>query len=132
MPIVAYKIKWDTDGAKVDLPKRVEIPPNITDPDEISDYLSNLTGFCHNGFMLRDVQDMEREKKKHANPRVDRYYDLTCDSCARSRSSDFEKGMETDGKVALACAYAEGWRKIKKMTLCPDCAAAAEKERSKP
>ena len=50
-------IKYDTDGAKVKLPKRM----TITIPDDvdknyddvetyISDEISNKTGFCHKGF----------------------------------------------------------------------------------
>lgn len=125
MAMVAYKIRWDTDGEDVDLPRRVEIPPHITDLEEVSDYLSNLTGFCHKGFMVREVSD-EKPRKAHG-PRVDRYYDVTCDGCARSRSTDFEKGMERDRDVIRKLAVSEGWRKIGKKTLCPDCARKKEK-----
>ena len=51
----AVHIEWDTDNdkeLKATLPKKVSIPKNITDEDAISDYLSNLTGFCHDGFLL--------------------------------------------------------------------------------
>lgn len=50
----AINIQWDTDS-KLDLellPKEIDIPSEITDEDEISDYLSNITGFCHYGFEL--------------------------------------------------------------------------------
>lgn len=51
----AFNILWDTDGEKVKLPKEVEIPEEIAgDTDEISDYLSDQTGFCHNGFELKE------------------------------------------------------------------------------
>lgn len=30
------------------------IPEGMTDPDEISDWLSNETGYCHDGFRLVD------------------------------------------------------------------------------
>jgi len=55
---VVYNIEYDTDGAKVKLPDRLEIelPDDITDPDEIaeelSDAISDITGFCHFGFMI--------------------------------------------------------------------------------
>ncbi len=55
---VVYNIKYDTDGVKVKLPDRLEIelPDDITDPDEIAEELSNaisdITGFCHFGFMI--------------------------------------------------------------------------------
>ena len=52
--MIAYDIEWDTDGADVDLPDEIEIPPDITDEDDISDYLSDVTGFCHFGFLLRE------------------------------------------------------------------------------
>lgn len=51
----ATNILWDVDY-KSDLkklPKTIEIPNDIADDeDEISDYLSDLTGFCHNGFEI--------------------------------------------------------------------------------
>lgn len=48
----AINIKWDVDEdvKGVKLPTAIEIPENITDDDEISDYLSDITGFCHAGF----------------------------------------------------------------------------------
>ncbi len=51
----AVNIDWDVDCAEDldSLPKEVQIPAGMDDPDEISDYLSNLTGFCHKGFELR-------------------------------------------------------------------------------
>lgn len=50
----AVNIDWDVDCAEDldSLPKAVQIPAGMEDPDEISDYLSNLTGFCHKGFEL--------------------------------------------------------------------------------
>ena len=55
----ATNIKWDVDN-KEDikyLPTEVEIPPEIAeaasvDEDAISDYLSDLSGYCHWGFDL--------------------------------------------------------------------------------
>lgn len=50
----ATNIKWDTDGENINLPKEIEIPEwiDIENEDEISDYLSDTTGFCHFGFEL--------------------------------------------------------------------------------
>lgn len=51
----ATNIKWDTDGdieLMKQLPTEIEIPEGITDEEEISDYLSDKTGFCHCGFDL--------------------------------------------------------------------------------
>lgn len=49
----AVNIQWDTDGdleVLDQLPTEMEIPEGMTDPEEISDYLSDETGFCHDGF----------------------------------------------------------------------------------
>lgn len=51
----AFNIQWDTDGDMKlfnNLPKEIQIPDGITDEDDISDYISNETGFCHFGFDL--------------------------------------------------------------------------------
>lgn len=59
----AINIKWDTDGDKElfnSLPKEIEIPDYLADEvedvddycEEIEDYVSNQTGFCHFGFDL--------------------------------------------------------------------------------
>lgn len=62
----AVDIKWDVtdyDDDEFDdeacevlesLPKEMDIPEGMTDPDEISDWLSDEIGFCHNGFRLVD------------------------------------------------------------------------------
>lgn len=59
----ATDIKWDTDGVPMGLPSEVEIPEDVTEEadgdgevllDLVSDYLSDLTGFCHEGFFLEE------------------------------------------------------------------------------
>lgn len=52
--LVAINIQWDVDDNEdlERLPQRVILPEGMTDDDEISDYLSDLTGFCHYGFSL--------------------------------------------------------------------------------
>ena len=53
----ATNIKWDTDGdmeVLADLPTEIELPDGMTDEDEISDWLSDQTGFCHDGFCVVD------------------------------------------------------------------------------
>lgn len=51
----AINIKWDVDFEEdlEDLPTEMEIPNGMTDED-ISDYISDETGFCHKGFELVD------------------------------------------------------------------------------
>ena len=50
----ATDILWDVDNEEEleSLPKEVDIPVELTDEEEISDYLSELTGYCHCGFSL--------------------------------------------------------------------------------
>ena len=60
----AVNIKWDVSENDMDsdyimeclyeLPHEIEIPKDMTDMDDISDYLSDLTGFCHDGFTIID------------------------------------------------------------------------------
>ena len=50
----AINIVWDTDGENVELPNEIELPFGMVDEDEISDYISDETGFCHYGFKLED------------------------------------------------------------------------------
>ena len=37
-----------------EIPDEIEIPEGMTDMDDISDYLSDLTGFCHDSFTIID------------------------------------------------------------------------------
>ena len=52
----AVCIIWDVDYEDdlELLPKEIEIPDLMTDEDEISDYLSDTTGYCHKGFCLEE------------------------------------------------------------------------------
>lgn len=59
----AIHIKWDTDGDQElakELPDTIKIPEELANEvedlnnanEKISDYLSDVTGFCHYGFDL--------------------------------------------------------------------------------
>lgn len=51
--LMAINIKWDMDDDdSTELPETMEIPEGMEDEDEISDYLSEQTGYCHKGFDL--------------------------------------------------------------------------------
>lgn len=53
----AVHIQWDTDGDQElfdSLPSEIEIPESLTDEDEIADYLSDQTGFCHFGYQIEE------------------------------------------------------------------------------
>lgn len=62
----AINIKWDVDSQEdLDyLPTVIEIPDGMTDEEEISDYISDFTGFCHKGFELIDEQEPQTKKMK--------------------------------------------------------------------
>lgn len=49
----AVDIDWDVDCEedREFLPTEIEIPDGIED-DEIGDYLSDVTGFCHKGYRV--------------------------------------------------------------------------------
>lgn len=47
---IMWDVDYDADGEL--LPKEIEIPNGMVDEEDISDYLSDLTGFCHEGFVL--------------------------------------------------------------------------------
>ena len=50
----ATNIKWNVDDENdlERIPDELEIPEGITDEDEISDWISDTTGFLHDGFCL--------------------------------------------------------------------------------
>jgi hypothetical protein len=52
----ATNIIWGTDCEEdlEFLPTEIDIPNGMKDEDEISDYISDTTGFCHKGFALED------------------------------------------------------------------------------
>lgn len=56
--IKAVNIIWDTDDEETlkELPTEIDIPHEIEDDDDkISDYLSDETGFCHKGYLLKRI-----------------------------------------------------------------------------
>ena len=55
---IIYDIQWDTDGDEniaAALPKCMMVPEGMSDKEEISDWISNETEFCHKGFKLIDT-----------------------------------------------------------------------------
>ena len=66
----AHDIRWDTDGDMKlfkTLPQEIEIPEDVWEDydngndDAISDYVSDVTGFCHYGFEVR-TENIKEEK----------------------------------------------------------------------
>ena len=60
MKKTVYNIEYDTDGEVVELPTEleIEVPDDLKDEVDIEEYLSdeisNVTGFCHLGFLIKD------------------------------------------------------------------------------
>lgn len=55
----AINIKWVTDGYEVELPNEVDIPErfvneNEVDVEAVSDWLSDMSGWLHDGFEIVD------------------------------------------------------------------------------
>ena len=50
----ATNIIWDFDeeDKNVSLPSEIDLPDGMEDEEEINDYLSETTGYCHKGFAL--------------------------------------------------------------------------------
>lgn len=50
----AINIIWDVDVPEEleGLPTEIVLPDWMTDDEEISDYITDVTGFCHKGFGL--------------------------------------------------------------------------------
>ena len=56
-------IDWDTDGdkaLKASLLQEMDVPDNMS-LDEISDYISDKVGFCHNGFILQTQKNVNEK-----------------------------------------------------------------------
>lgn len=80
----AINIKWDTDGdmeAFNDLPTEMIVPDELEEMykkdkeyalEEISDWLSDETGFCHDGFEIEREITKESVAKDLANFLTDR------------------------------------------------------------
>lgn len=69
----AINIEWDVDCQEdlESLPTEIEIPEGMEDKEDISDYLSDVTGFCHKGFCLvesemKSVDDLIQSASTHA------------------------------------------------------------------
>ena len=54
---IQWDVDWEDDDEDVSLQSEMSIPDNIDDED-IADYLSDQTGFCHFGF---DVVETDQE-----------------------------------------------------------------------
>lgn len=73
------------------LPDAITVPEGMTDPEDISDWLSDEYGFCHEGFQLKDVPSHPKPKKIlcpscgkeliELEPYEDNRFNAWCDDC---------------------------------------------------
>lgn len=101
----AVNILWDVDNEEElkSLPKEIDIPVELTDEEKISDYLSELTGYCHCGFSLstdsppgkNKADDGEKESKSDRFRRV-----------AEARANKLIKMMRLLGNCSNPAVYA--------------------------
>ena len=67
---VSTNIQWITDGYDVDLPTKMDIPSKYIDENDkidyegIEDYLSDTTGWLHNGFEINCTEQLNNRKKQ--------------------------------------------------------------------
>lgn len=60
----AVNIQWATDGYEIDLPSEMEIPDKYinvngeVDYEGVEDYLSDTTGWLHEGFEIEDGRSL--------------------------------------------------------------------------
>lgn len=59
----AVDIQWDVDDPAdlEELPTEMEIPAHLTYEEDISDFLSDETGFCHGGFRLVEIKAANKD-----------------------------------------------------------------------
>lgn len=81
----AINIIWDAacEEDSSSLPTEIILPAGMTDKDEISDYISDTTGFCHKEFILTELDSME-----------DVFFESLCDK-VMAELGDFKKNNLT-------------------------------------
>lgn len=97
----ATNIKWDVDDSKdlSSLPVEVELPDDVNGEEEISDYITDLTGFCHKGFNIED--DGCTELSDAQVERNDEIYNEVFDLCKiMAENENLEWDMEIIGQIA--------------------------------
>lgn len=84
--------------------------------------------------IVENQSNIAKDEFREMKIRIDTYYDITCDCCSRSWSTDFNAndrkmnrndeggmGMENNKQRLSRLAYASGWKCKNGKTLCPEC-----------
>lgn len=121
----AINIKWDTDGdMKVfnELPTEMIVPDELEEMykkdreyalEEISDWLSDETGFCHSGFEIEKVIEKVITRQSVENELYDFFNDKmeTGDAPEIKRVGRYpEEYITTDSGIVIDCT---GGRQIR-------------------
>ena len=102
------------------LPDEIDIPTELVDPEDISDWLSDEYGFCHEGFQLKTVEKHKIPKKIYCpncgkelirlEPYVEETYEAWCDTCGINITlwPDDETPVSIENDVVRADWYDAG------------------------
>ena len=102
------------------LPDEIDIPPELVDPEDISDWLSDEYGFCHEGFQLKTVEKHKIPKKIYCpncgkelirlEPYIGETYEAWCDTCGINITlwPDDETPVSIENDVVRADWYDAG------------------------
>lgn len=110
----ATNINWDVDNEEdlETLPTEIELPKGMTNEDEISDYISDKTGFCHLGFILENEEinpdttlyaSLTHKHKSVGTPKIEITKDIVL-HCLKS-SSDFHSEICEECPIYSRCDH---------------------------
>ena len=109
----------------IGLPEEVEIPENLADDEDISDWLSDKFGYCHEGFGLKEKEENTKRKwvwvvTPESTPALSRVFSNQEDAenCFREMVKTYglvDFGESEDARIeeALASGYFRGVSKNK-------------------
>ena len=116
MKVSVTNIQYDTDGEEVDLPTEltIEVEDDLYAEEieeQISEEISNITGYCHEGFSM-DIPKMSNEE----------YISNVGNKCPYCRSANIRgTDFETDDGISawrvIECEECEkSWRDVFNLT----------------
>lgn len=80
---------------------------------------------------MNELYNLKKGNSSMSTLLLDKYYDITCERCTRTRSQDYSKGMCKNKKNLIELAQDEGWRVISDHNVCPVCAKLLNDKRWK-